>query len=35
MSLHIEKIPNKKYRPTILFRKAWREGKKEDISVIR
>ena len=28
MSYHIEKIPNRKYRPTILLRKAWREGKK-------
>ena len=28
MSFHVEVIPNRKSPPAILFRKAWREGKK-------
>ena len=28
MSIHIDVIPNRTYKPTILLRKAWREGKK-------
>ena len=28
MSYHVEVIPNRKSPPAILFRKAWREGKK-------
>lgn len=28
MSIHSDIIPNRKYKPTILFRKAWRESKK-------
>ena len=28
MSYYIEVVPNRKYRPTTLLGKAWREGKK-------
>ena len=28
MSYHVEAIPNRNSRPTILLRKAWREGKR-------
>ena len=28
MSFHVEVIPNRKSPPAILFREAWREGKK-------
>ncbi len=28
MSYHVEAIPNRNRRPTILLRKAWREGKR-------
>ena len=28
MSHHVESIPNRNRRPTILLRKAWREGKR-------
>ena len=28
MSYHVEAIPNRGRRPTILLRKAWREGKR-------
>lgn len=28
MSIHINIIPNRTYKPTIVLRKAWKEGKK-------
>ena len=30
MSYYIEVIPNRKYRPTTLLRKAWRERKSKE-----
>ncbi len=34
MSHYIEVVPNRKYRPTKLLRKAWRGGKKVKRTII-